>query len=250
MTCNFTLKHYEEICKIINNSKYQLCFFDECLNKNDNVLILRHDIDLSLEQSLKIAIIEKQYHIKSTFFVWLSSPFYNIFEKKYVKIMHKILTLGHKIGLHFDESLYKIKDEIDLNFFIEKEIRVLNSYFDLDIDVVSMHRPSKWILNNDIQLKKYINVYSKMYFEEFKYISDSRRQWRKECVCKQIEKGNYPKLHLLLHPIWWVKNDMSFIDRMNSFKRTKINKLEKDLQENISVYHRKENKCIKNTKNI
>lgn len=81
MICNFTIKHYEEICNIIANSQYKVSFFNNCSSDFRNILILRHDVDQSLEQSLKIAIIENRYNIKSTFFLWLSSPFYNIFEK-------------------------------------------------------------------------------------------------------------------------------------------------------------------------
>lgn len=235
MICNFTLKHYEEICNIIAKSQYKVCFFNNCSSDFRNILILRHDVDLSLEQSIKLAKIENKYNIKSTFLIWLRSPFYNIFEKKYSDIIYEIISLGHQIGLHFDESAYKIENEIDLNNYIEKEIHILESFFETNIYVVSMHRPSKWILDNDIQLKKYINVYSKMYFEKFKYISDSRRQWKEGCICKKINTKKYNKLHILIHPFWWVDKDISFNERMSDFIRDKVNKLETDLENNISV---------------
>jgi len=204
-------------------------------------LILRHDVDLSLEQSIKLAKIENKYNIKSTFFIWLRSPFYNIFEKKYSDIICEIINLGHQVSLHFDESVYKIENEKELNKFIEKEINLVKTYFDINIYAVSMHRPSKWILDNDIQLKKYINVYSKMYFEEFKYISDSRRQWKEGCICKKINTNKYNKLHILIHPFWWIEKDISFKERMFDYIREKANKLETDLENNISVYKKNRN---------
>ncbi len=236
MNCNFTLKHYEEICNILAKSQYKICFFNDALDEIENILILRHDVDQSLEQSIKIATIENKYNIKSTFFLWLSSPFYNIFEKKYSDIVYQINNLGHQIGLHFDESSYKIENEIDLNNYIEKEINILESFFKTNIHAVSMHRPSKWILNNDIQLKKYINVYSKMYFEEFKYFSDSRRQWKKGCICKKININKYNKLHILIHPFWWTNNNVNLDKRMANFVKEKSSKIDLDLVNNIDIF--------------
>ena len=189
MTCNFTLKHYEEICNTIAKSQYEVCFFNNYLSDYKNILILRHDIDQSLEQSLKIAAIENKYNIKSTFFLWLRSPFYNIFEKNYTDIIYNIIKLGHQIGLHFDESVYKIENEIDLNEYVDEEVNIIKSFFHLDIYAVSMHRPSKWLLNNDIKLDKYINTYGKRFFKEFKYFSDSRRQWKEGCICNKIDES-------------------------------------------------------------
>ena len=213
MTCNFTLKHYEEICNIIAKSQYKICFFNNCSPNFRNVLILRHDVDQSLEQSIEIAKIENKYNIKSTFFIWLCSPFYNVFEKKYSEIIYEIVNLGHQVGLHFDESVYKIENEIDLNNYVEEEILILKSFFKINIYAVSMHKPSKWILDNDIRFKKYINTYSKKYFKEFKYFSDSRRQWKEGCICNKIDVKKYSKLHILIHSFWWTESDISFNKR-------------------------------------
>ena len=238
MTCNFTLKHYEEICNIIAKSQYKLCFFNDCFLNFKNILILRHDVDQSLEQSIKIAKIENKYKIKSTFFIWLRSPFYNIFEKKYSDIIYEIINLDHQIGLHFDESSYRIENEIDLNNYIEKEIHTLKSFFKINIYTVSMHRPSKWILDNNIQLKKYTNVYNKKYFKDFKYLSDSRRQWKEGCICKKINTIKYNKLHILIHPFWWTNNSVNLNKRMANFIKEKSSKIDLDLVNNIDIYNK------------
>ncbi len=241
MACNFTLKHYEEICNIIVNSQYKISFFNDRFLNFKNILVLRHDVDQSLEQSLKIAIIENRYDIKSTFFLWLKSPFYNIFEKKYTDIIYNIIKLGHQIGLHFDESIYKIENKKDLNKFIEKEINLIRNYFNINIYTVSMHRPSKWLLNNDVKLNKYVNTYEKRFFKDFKYLSDSSRQWKEGCICNKIDVKKYDKLHILIHPFWWVDKDISFNKRMSDFIRNKVNKLETDLEDNILVYKKNRN---------
>lgn len=241
MICNFTLKHYEEICNMVAKSQYKVCFFNNCSSDFRDILILRHDVDLSLEQSIKLAKIENKYNIKSTFFIWLRSPFYNIFEKKYSDIIYEIISLGHQLGLHFDESTYKIENKTDLNNCIEKEINLIRNYFSINIYAVSMHRPSKCLLNNDIKLDKYINTYEKRFFKDFKYLSDSRRQWKEGCICNKININKYNKLHILIHPFWWTDKDINFNERMFDYIRDKANKLETDLENNISVYKKNEN---------
>ena len=99
-----------------------------------------------------------------------------------------------------------------------------------------MHRPSKWILDNNIQLDNYINTYSKIYFKEFKYFSDSRRQWREDCICKKIDVNRYDKLHILIHPFWWVDKDIDFNKRIFSFIKEKNQKIDLDLSNNIDIY--------------
>ena len=241
MNCNFTLKHYEEICNVIAKSQYKVSFFNDCFLNFNNILVLRHDVDQSLEQSLKIAIIENRYDIKSTFFLWLKSPFYNIFEKKYTDIIYDIIKLDHQIGLHFDESIYKIENEKELNKFVGKEINLIKTYFNINIYAISMHKPSKWLLNNDVKLDKYINTYEKRFFKDFKYFSDSRRQWKEGCICNKIDVRKYNKLHILIHPFWWVDKDINFNERMSDFIRDKVNKLEIDLEKNISFYKKNRN---------
>ena len=236
MNCNFTLKHYEEICNIIAKSQYKVCFFNNCSSDFRNILILRHDVDQSLEQSIKIAMIENRYNVKSTFFLWLRSPFYNIFEKKYSDIIYEIISLGHQVGLHFDESSYKIENKIDLNRFINKEINIIETYFGIKIYSISMHRPSKWLLNNDIKLDKYINTYEKRFFKDFKYLSDSRRQWKEGCICNKIDINKYNKLHILFHPFWWVDENVDFNKRIFNFIKEKKQKIDLDLSNNIDIY--------------
>lgn len=65
-----------------------------------------------------------------------------------------------------------------------------------------MHRPSKWILENDIQFDNIINSYSKEFIFNFKYLSDSRMHWRED-VLNIIENENYDRLHILTHPFWY-----------------------------------------------
>lgn len=79
-----------------------------------------------------------------------------------------------------------------------------------------MHRPSKWILENDIQFKNIINSYSKEFLHEFKYLSDSRMHWRED-VLGIIKAEVYDKLHILTHPFWYSEEKGDIKERISGF---------------------------------
>ena len=166
---NFTYGEYIKLIDLLKEKNYHFCSYLDCDRYNKSV-IFRHDIDTSLDKALDIARLEHKNNISSTFFVLLSTDFYNIFSKKSNDIIKDIISLGHQIGLHFDEKSYPINNVKDLEYYIKKEISVLECAVGKKIQVVSMHRPSKWILENDVQFDGIINSYSKKYFSDFKYL--------------------------------------------------------------------------------
>lgn len=69
--------------------------------------IIRHDVDMDLQEAVKMAEIENEIGIRSTFFVLLTSEYYNLLSGKNTNSVKKILELGHEIGLHFDITAYE-----------------------------------------------------------------------------------------------------------------------------------------------
>ena len=61
--------------------------------------------------SLGLLKVEKELNVNSTYFILLSTDFYNINSDKSLRILKEIKRLGGKIGLHFDEKKYKISDK-------------------------------------------------------------------------------------------------------------------------------------------
>ena len=201
----FTYKAYEELINILNKNEYKICSYHDYIN-HEKCVILRHDVDTSLEKALGFAKFENILGIQSTYFVLLSSNFYNIASAKNIEIIYKIKEYGHEIGLHFDEIKYsKLNFPInngELKNSIEKEIKIMSDVLGFEINTVSMHRPSKETLAANYKLNNAINSYSKTFFEEFKYLSDSRFNWR-EPVLDIVENNIYKKLHILTHAFWY-----------------------------------------------
>lgn len=199
----FTYKSYKCLIETLKRERY---FFSDYHNwsKTEKCVILRHDIDYDIKKAVKFAIFEHEEGVQSTYFVLLTSGFYNVFSKESCDCLKRIADAGHEIGLHFDEIRYS---DTESNFekiseLIHYEAEILGRAIGKEIRVVSMHRPSKGLLESNLEIPGLINSYSQTFFKDFKYLSDSRRQWR-EPIEEIIHSGEYNRLHILTHAFWY-----------------------------------------------
>lgn len=237
MKCDFSFEHYRNILELIKENGYNSTFYDE--NVEGKQIIIRHDVDLDLDAALEISKIESELGMKAVYFIWIGSPFYNIFENRYKNIIKEIIDGGHEIGLHYDETSHKCNSKEELIAYIDKESKILKTYFDIDIKTVSFHRPSSYILDSDLNCGKYINTYSNKFFKDFLYLSDSRGQWRNGCICSKLNKDSAEKIQFLTHPIWWKNRTLTNQERLKEFLQYKLNKMSDDISNNITIYDKK-----------
>lgn len=209
----FTYNGYEGLLKSLRNNGYSFTNY-HTYEKYSRCVILRHDIDNSIDKSVKLAELEAELGVKSTYFVLLSSDFYNPASKRSLEGLRIIQRLGHEIGLHFDEMAYD--DLGDVVGAIQKEAKFLSEILSTPITTVSMHRPSQKTLDANYEIPGMINSYGKTFFNDFKYLSDSRRRWR-EPVLDIIKSGQYDRLHILTHAIWYNDVEEDIHDTIKAF---------------------------------
>lgn len=232
---NFTYKSYINLINLFQGNKYSIIFYDE-YNQNNEQLIIRHDIDLDLRKAYEFAKLENHYNIKSTYFVMISSNFYNILNKESLEILLEILKLGHEIGLHFDETQYKIESENDFFKWVNYEKSILEKAINKKVKVFSSHRPSQFALHHmSFEKNSLINAYSNVYFEKIKYISDSRMKWR-ENVILLLESKEIKTFQLTIHPFWYSNIEQTIDEKFIDFFLEKENHLYSSLNNNISNF--------------
>ena len=73
MSCEFSLTHYRELLEAAEAGGYRFAGFDRAPEPGD--LILRHDVDLSLEAAVALAEAEAQAGAGSTWFLMRRSVF-------------------------------------------------------------------------------------------------------------------------------------------------------------------------------
>lgn len=211
----FTYKAYRYLVNLTINNGYKISDYDS-VDKYNKSIIFRHDVDFCPRKALKIAKIEHEIGIRSTFFVFVSTGFYNIFSIESNEIFEKILNMGHQIGLHYDEQKYLTTSIDQIKEHIYSEAEILSRALSTQIKVVSMHRPSKLTLESSIELDGLINSYGKKYFGEIKYVSDSRMNWRENPI-ELIKNHEYNKIQILTHPFWYSEEVESIQNKFKKF---------------------------------
>lgn len=209
---NFTYAELTKIYQLLREKKFDFSFYDD-YKKSNKAVIIRHDVDISIEQAYRMACFEADMGVASTYFVLIRGDFYNPFNSRNQNYLNEILHMGHRIGLHFDETLYS---QDDLVSEIQNEILIMSSVLKTDIKAVSMHIPSKKTLGSNYIIGdgSVVNSYSDIFFKEFKYISDSKMNWR-ENVYDIINSDQYSQIQLLTHPVWYHNDNCLMWDNVN-----------------------------------
>lgn len=213
----FTYTGYKRLITKMMEAGYMFCSYCDWKDK-ERCTILRHDVDYDLFKSLQLAQIEFTLGVKSTYFVLVTSNFYNPFSKESYDCLRQIIDLGHNIGLHFDEVRYPdaIGEMDQISELIQKEADILGQAVGRDIDVVSMHRPSNKLINSNLEIPGIVNSYNEIFFKKFKYLSDSRRRWR-EPIDEIIEGAKYDRIHLLTHAFWYNDEECDLSNSLSEF---------------------------------
>lgn len=231
----FTYDGYLELLNLLKENGYKIGNYNDW-KEYKRCVILRHDVDTDLQQAFKMAGLEYKNEIKSTYFVLLTSNFYNLFSHKNREILKEIQSMGHAIGLHFDEMAYPGDsgnvEKIRLD--IRKELNIMSEILDTEVTNFSYHRPSKAILDADICLQGTTNVYGTRFFKEFKYLSDSRMHWR-EPVEEIVKSGKFPFMQILLHPFWYHEKEMNIREIIENFVSNACAERYQDLDENMTA---------------
>lgn len=212
---------YKSYCQMLDDLKkgdYRVVNYHD-YKAYERCVILRHDIDFSLSSAVQMAELEASQGVHSTYFVLVTSDFYNVASASSLRALHRIQELGHEVGLHFDEVAYgEISEEMCIQKILEEK-NILSTLLGTDVTTVSMHRPSKRTLESDLHIPGMINSYGKEFFHGFKYVSDSRRRWR-EPVDEIIADGSYERLHILTHAFWYHETEEPIEESVGRFIRS------------------------------
>jgi len=211
---DFTTAHYSELLQLAK-AAYQFVGYDE-VRHDRKVILWRHDCDVSLNRALRLAMIEHDQSVMSTFFLNPHCEFYNLLEKEQTKIVRQIMSLGHRIGLHFDAEYYDLDSEDDLSQLVSAEAKLLREWFGAQISAFSFHNPTKFLLSCDKDIYgDLVHCYSRSFRSTVPYCSDSNGHWRFHRLWDVLERAEKPCLQILTHPEWWQETPMQPRERIS-----------------------------------
>ena len=207
----FSYDDYKEIVRIIKSTKRQADYKDALYR--DKFIIMRHDVEYSVERAYALAKVESSMDFTSTFFFQWTNNSYNILSRKNMDIIKDMHERGQRIGLHF--ALNGMTDMEQIKKRIRMEITILSEMFGFEITEFSVHRPSKDVLRENIKLDGILNAYQDDFFTfadkitddtklGVKYMSDANHIWRYGYPDEANIKG-FDKVQILVHPFAWSK---------------------------------------------
>lgn len=199
-------------------------------NKTKKFIILRHDVEFSPKRALKMAKIEYEKGIQSSYFFQLTNNSYNIISKRNIERVNEIKNMGHKVGLHF--HLNGLEDIKIIKERIKREADILSYYLGFPINRFSFHRPPDFVLEQTIEVAGLINAYDSSFFtytkdatkldfsKNIKYVADSKwTQWSYthpySCPTKEF-LDKYDKIQILAHPFVWTESGLGILENLKA----------------------------------
>jgi hypothetical protein len=191
---SFDIKGYRSILTAARHAGYTIGPFRDALNLPSPGLILRHDIDLSLDLSLEMAKLEAEMGVSATYFIMVTNDYYSPFNRIGRDQLKAIHDLGHEIGLHWDSSNYP-EGEAAMAQQFTNELALLGDAIGATITSAAQHIPTDTPLFDAEAL-------AQVYRDRFRYVSDSSMAWREHTPLDLIEQG--VDIHFCAHPVWWM----------------------------------------------
>ena len=227
----FSYEDYKEIIKIIQATGRHTNYAG-ALGK-DKFVIMRHDVEYSVERAYELARVEQSMDFVSTYFFQWTNNSYNVLSRRNLDMIKDMHERGQHIGLHF--ALNGMTDMAEVRKRIKKEADILSEMFGFAIKEFSIHRPSKDVLRENIKLDGLLNAYQDDFFtfaeqvtEEtpvaVKYMSDANHIWRYGYPDEKNITG-YDKVQILTHPFAWCKEGYNNFNNYRALVQEKYEEL-------------------------
>jgi hypothetical protein len=192
MSCAFDFEHYRELLAAARAGGYRYAFFEGEPRRGD--LLLRHDVDLSLDAAVRLAELEADAGAQATYFLMTQSVFYNLASEEGERALARLRELGHRVGLHAVYPHAAFDDRFD--------------------PVLAWHNPDPDYMRDPVDGP--VNVMQATWFSPETYRSDSNQHWRSGCPHEELRDGAFPWLQLLTHPEIWAYPGATMSETMHA----------------------------------
>ncbi len=208
-TYDYSLKSYSDTLRAYRDAGYAVTGFEQYLAEPQaQHLVLRHDIDNTIEQAMRVARVDAEAGCTSTFFLRVHARGYNLMSLQSLQIIQEMEALGHEVQLHLEGGL---SDWLggDNWEWAERQRAVFEAAVGRPLGGFSSHEPARMggmEFANALREHWSDAVAYHAYEERFmmpnmKYLSDSSGRWREGHFGMWV--GKEPLMQVLTHPFWW-----------------------------------------------
>ena len=233
---DFTFKEYIRLLDSLISQNYTFQTFNDFLrNPSPKAIILRHDVDLLPEHSLRFAKIQHERNIKGVYY------FRAVPESWRENIIKEIVSLGHEVGYHY-ECLTTANGDFGKGIAdFEKNLSALRKL--VPVTTICMHGSPMSKYDSKDLWKKYdyrtYGIIGEPYFDlDFNtilYLTDTGRMWDGDKmsvrdkvnsaiklkfhstgqIIEASNKGKMPdKIMLTFHPQRWNDNILAWFKEL------------------------------------
>lgn len=220
-----TIKAYKSLLQAFVDAGFRFQKFEDYLSNplEGKVVILRHDVDELADNALKMAKVEHDSGVVSTYF------FRIVKQSDKPDVIRKIVSMGHAVGYHYEDLSLAEGDFEKARESFEKNLSYFRQYY--PVKVVCMHGSSSSKYDNRLLWEKYDlsdygligEPYLSLNFDEIFYMTDTGFAWdggkyairdvvenkhglnfhSTEQVIECIESGKFPEKSMILaHTLW------------------------------------------------
>jgi len=211
----FSFDYYRHMLQQAAERGYRVSSFEHYRPGVPQTVIMRHDVDYTLNGVLQLAEIERSLGVTATYLFRVHAHEYNLFSPHAFTMLQRLLEWGHEIGLHTEAMNVGRAWHRDPGGLLVKEKALLELIIDRPIRTVSEHRDISHTVHATPYLHEVLDPLSAgfvnftmapAYFGDMKYLSDSNGVWREGDLL--VHLGKHPRFQVLIHPDWWFEHDL------------------------------------------
>lgn len=243
---DFTIDAYRQTLNAIKTAGVRVfCvakWFSEC---PDSGILLRHDIDRKPQNALRIAKLEKEYQISSTYYFRMVK---GVFQPD---IVRQISELGHEIGYHYEDLSLAGGDHAKAKELFSTHLAQLRTV--ANVKTIAMHgRPFSAYDNRDLWKKFKLSdfgvvaeAFLSINYSDVYYLTDTGRTWGQSKanirdhvkggrvadvqttfeLALFIQKNTDKKIALVMHPERWESHWLSWLEQWVKDAATNVAKI-------------------------
>jgi hypothetical protein len=201
---------YEGLARYLNYLKKQAKVMPLREWRSGSGVILRHDVDLDLRAARRVCEVEERVGVSSTYFILLSSGFYNPISAEGRTILRQMAAGGFEIGLHFDPAVYGDVTKRLMQEKVQMEADILAEIVGQRVESVSLHNPS--VHGKYPLFKGFRNAYDPSIFADGNYFADSCMDFRGKDPYEFVKRAKEMPIQVVLHPLHYSENGGDYVD--------------------------------------
>jgi hypothetical protein len=210
----FSFDYYRQMLLAAQQQGYVVSSFERFDRANPRTVIMRHDVDYTLNGVYQLAQIEHSLGITATYMFRVHAHEYNLFAPHVCELVRFLRSSGHEVGLHYEATSVAMALGLDPIGLLKKEIAAIELLIDAPVRSASEHRDISHIVHEAQYLHDICDpneffefwAMSQQYSKDMKYLSDSNGVWREGDLLAHL--GKHQRIQVLIHPDWWFEKHL------------------------------------------